>query len=64
MQPARPRAGIDRDEGVPAPSLLNYLASPPYFRIPTENEKNSDFLKCAASKSLERDEANQINHLI
>jgi hypothetical protein len=60
MEPARPRAALKRDNSIPAPSppVPRYGAR---MRDSGRNEKNSDFLKCAASNSLERNEANQIN---
>jgi hypothetical protein len=65
MEPARPRAGRDRDEGVPAPTFVRIQLSdpvPPAAAFASESKEFSDFLKCPASKSLERDETNQINN--
>ena len=65
MELARPRAGDDRNEGVPAPASAP--ARVPGMRRPRARfvpklKKHSNFLKCPPGKSLERDETNQINN--
>ena len=57
-KPARARAERDRDEGVPAqhPHALDFPARAAARDFPGRNKEISIFLKCPASKSLERNE--------
>jgi hypothetical protein len=57
MEPARPRAGLDRDEGVPAPTsgVFNFPVCAPKAGFLGEIKENSNFFEMPSFKIFRKE---------